>query len=86
MANAILEDSLPVIKLSLAEYDIIAESLAKANAVTEVLLAMPISNLEEIPARDFYYFIWVVKDLTGNANELFQGLKVSNETRVPYYS
>ncbi len=60
---------------SQAQYDKLVETISRANALTQVILAMPTDNMEMIPSSSLYDFLMVLDSLTYEANELCHTVK-----------
>jgi len=73
MAKTSLDDSLLTINLSLIQLDAITESLAKANALTQVILS--VANLEDIASVTLHDFLWTLDDLIYQAVTVCAGMK-----------
>lgn len=72
MAESIVNYSVPVINLSLKQYDLLIESTTKANALLQVAMA---ADLEEIGSNGILYnFLWALHDLVYQVVELCDGL------------
>ena len=66
-------DSFFTIDFSLNQYDALAETIAKASALTDVILA---ADLYLLSKSSLYDFLWILDDLTYRANELCKSLKL----------
>lgn len=56
--------------ISQEKYDKLVEVITRANALTQVILTMPTTNIELIPSNALYNFLMILDDLTYQANEL----------------
>lgn len=75
MENINLDLSPIKLNLSLDEYDTLVESIAKANALTKILLAHTTDSLGTIVPDDLYNFLWALQDLLHEANNLCRTVK-----------
>jgi hypothetical protein len=58
------------------QFEKLTETVAKANALTQVILTISTDNLELVPTRSLYDFLWLLNDLTDQASDLCHGLRV----------
>jgi len=62
--------------ISMDKYELLMESLDKANSLTQVILAMPTSNLEDVSASTLYHFLMAIDELTYKASQLCSSFKL----------
>lgn len=61
MAGNSLDHSRLTLNLSLDQYDVLMESIAKARALSHVILLVP--DLEQVPNRILHDYFWILSDL-----------------------
>jgi len=73
MANDSLNYSTPSINLSLKQYDLLVESIAKIDALVQVAMQ---ADLQELASSSVLYnYLWALHDIVYGASELCQKLE-----------
>lgn len=73
MANHSLDDSFITLNLSFSQYDTLIESVAKANALTQVILS--VGDLEELSTPTLHNFLWLLDELISRIGKICDDFK-----------